>query len=625
MSKDKTIVVNVASLRGAQDKDNIYRDWLYLDTNVSTPALKALHERVEKSTEPFTSDEKKQHIDGLFATLEEWASRDKEYGVDKAYNDYQNAIKIDPNNTNKARREFVEHCAHNSEIKWDSNQIEKVCATVLLDILDDKQPVEAKGTLQTAMTNYTETCQEQVDKDFHRNLLHIDSQNEQRRISERDDFIKEKYPNLTGEQIGFIHTMVDQGKFVGGTSTAVLSALGMNGMVVATYVALDNPPRTLIRQEGDKTYFVSTTVFGEPQYDPQVKTKPVVTCQTIVDITELKGEHFTPGMASGAVRTQVALTGSEETIAKLTVPPDCARATNIQEQQLLDVTASYLPRALDAYLKEHVKPGEVLTEDAEHQLSEGMRVTIAPFFQGASEQLNAVVQNASSIAKDYKQGMSFPEIMMLIKSNTHNDKNETLNAAIQCNESPELITRLCAQGAHVDAETFIEHRDKYPDLKHPFHDKVSKASAGGYAECAEGLEFELHKIYHKDATPEDKQEGFEHFAKRVRNIDTSQNAQFISQFKEELLCITNGQVTKEDFVRIDAAVKEIKNNRTWGEAIKDVLANIISAVDTREMRESKKIAGSIREHLEKRQPNAAGEARGAVSATVQRGNGPTVL
>lgn len=396
MSKEKIIILDLESLKDIEDKNSLYRDLLYLDTNISTPALKALSQDLD-TKEDLTLEERAYHIDALFDNLKELASRDSAYGIKNAYAQYMESIEQNPDHTLEAQQKFVDYCAQ--KIPFNGNNIEKVCAIALQKLLTKSSTIqECKSTLNEALTTYTETCKEQCAQDFDRNHLHMSTDFSTDRLYKADDLPD----TLTGEQKEFVSTMLDQGKFVGGQFNPLQNDMASSGVILDFNKQNHTVPRTLIQKTDGRIYCISTFQINKidpEQIDPIV---PIGTIQTIVDITDLQSKHFIPGMASAKVKTQIIITGNDKELSKLHIPVEFKdRQLSDKERKITEQTSLFLPKAIDQYLKNNLKASETLTNEKENELSEGI-IKIAMSISHSNETFKDELQKESgSIVRKY--------------------------------------------------------------------------------------------------------------------------------------------------------------------------------------------------------------------------------
>jgi hypothetical protein len=175
-----------------------------------------------------------------------------------------------------------------------------------------------------------------------------------------------------------------------------------------------------------------------------------------------------------------------------------------------------------------------------------------------------------------------------------------LTTKAKTKETDLAIKDLCKSGIMTsNIDLFTKNVTNYPGLKcQGIHDRLEKAANGMCSNATEGIEQDLHKLYGPGATNESRVEALDSFAKRAAKMKDH------NILKTELLCVSRGDVAvvKE----IDSAMKNIKDNRSIGEVVKDSIAKHLAGIakslgiDTREVREFKKISSSIRTSLEKR-------------------------
>jgi len=261
----------------ATEQKSPYYDLDYLRTNVLSRSLSKLKQRLDTEV-PMNVDEREAYIHAFTHDLETW--KDRGYGglgvaMEGASDDKQ----------------FVQACAN---VKgWTHNQIEKVVALVCLDLMQDKEDDKIKQTLNESLEQYTRACKAQATTDASRNVMIYIDGDKVLPISHNPS--PYQAPGLTGEQREFLEILWDQGKFGGGFINPIQNEFKLKNIEAP----VGNARISRIIRDVDKTYAVCTfKMLGLESENMEAQAADYGSVAVIVDITNLKGEHFIPGCAS---------------------------------------------------------------------------------------------------------------------------------------------------------------------------------------------------------------------------------------------------------------------------------------------------------------------------------------
>lgn len=361
--KMETVTIDFAKIREqvsyGNDAPNLYNSLDYLNANISMPAFKEVRNSLQNDTA--TPESLKQSQGELFKILKDFAVRSAasdDYGVNKAYKNYDALVKSkgeDSEETIKAKRDFVQTCAvikrggRGDEI-WDHNQGSPLAAKLLLNIMDEKDPKEIKTQLENDLNKVHKINEKQTHKDIvTRGNAVFDNNGEviSMRVAGEDKFYAKLAevdpqtgkPNLTGEQVGFIKTLWNQGNFEGGPYVSIAPSANSSDFLISGGSVLrdETPSNCFIRKEmvdgQERTYVMASKQLILEGGDEPVKQGSYT---TIADITDLKGESFTIGCASAEVPVRCVIEAKEKSIMpKLDIPPEfCSKQTEKLDQKI---------------------------------------------------------------------------------------------------------------------------------------------------------------------------------------------------------------------------------------------------------------------------------------------------
>ncbi|MES2215451.1 MAG: hypothetical protein V4485_05525, partial [Pseudomonadota bacterium] len=283
---DISFTVDLSEVRksiSSEAAPSLYHDLDYLNTNLTLPSLSNLRTRLmQKPNQPFGFFEKRKLSNDLFKSLKDWAYRNPGYGVKEAYEEYAKS------RNSTSRKKFVEHCAKVTSLgeEWTHNQVEKVVAIVLRGLEGGNPPGKIKEALDDAMESYVQTSREQARKDFDRNdIVFYDGVKvldvkEGGQTGPYQVFTRENFSSLTGEQMGFITTLCDQGKFAGGQTVPVMQDMADNKGVILT-----TESQTSILQKDGRTYVIRREDLSDQSMtDPAAPKVKRCTMSTNIDI-----------------------------------------------------------------------------------------------------------------------------------------------------------------------------------------------------------------------------------------------------------------------------------------------------------------------------------------------------
>jgi hypothetical protein len=319
---------------------SIYHDLHSLATNVRIPAFAQLLKRLQNPA----ADDSGANIlhdfkSDLIEALHDWAHRSREndqYGVYKA--------------TKKSEMEFVRHCASVVATSGEPeahNQIEKVLAVALLGLMEGKDIEEVKTATFDVLGKYTDASRSQTKHDLKRtdaildtgrevvNLRGVDAVN-----ASADNLNSSACPELTAEQLGFIHALWDQGKFAGGYLENMVRAYNAKGENLESPISFAESTIArsdcYVKLEGDRTYVIYTRDITKAEYAGDKRAvKPVGRTSIMVDISGLRGDSFTPGAASAEVPTKIFVEGEQKLLAAFGVPERWKQKISNEDRSLL--------------------------------------------------------------------------------------------------------------------------------------------------------------------------------------------------------------------------------------------------------------------------------------------------
>lgn len=431
MSKMRVVTVDSDKLRAEvasmRAESTLYHDWDGLNNNACMPAFKEVKERLDKlDPNESAASLENDFAPALFQILEQWAYRSKEpdnYGIYAAHQAMVNA-----GSSEEAKREFIQKCAlikdNNGNEKWTHNQAEVLVGKALLDIIDKKPPQEIKTNLDNALIKYTEVCANQVRKDIARGRVMFDSEGRTALVTESGvspdgsytDLLPENFPELTGEQVGFVKNLWGQGKYEGGWFVPLATSSTLNGTMIHQGSKLNDkiPSSCFIKQTrdaqgGKRTYVVMSKKLQEVDIkhisDGDARYIDRGTYTAVVDISELKGESFTIGCASADVPSSFIIEATEETMKALNIP-DSLRSDGMSEadRRLLKEISTDIPKATEKEMEIRKFFASSVDKVPEDRLVEYFAIQLKPGTTVGKEHKNQmrddVIRILTPLAKD---------------------------------------------------------------------------------------------------------------------------------------------------------------------------------------------------------------------------------
>jgi|GEM_PF-6630583 len=351
----KSITIDFSKIQSAFDRDGARAlvGLALINGNVSIPSLQTLKADLEDP-----SFDQIKHISALFDTLEELASRyappkNDSFGI---YSSYQAALKDGVNSLVKSdpglQHNFLEACKKASAI----NCAESIAAEALTAILDNKSQQEIKSVLTAASAAFNSSSAALGAKDLGRagyiyivNEAGVSTRIPYQDLSKRDSKEHASFPQLTGEQIGFINQMWHQDCLHGGWAKHFDNEGGSltNKAQDLEGVTSRHP---CIKFSGGRVYVMEYSLFEALSADTERSEK----CNSLVsaDITDLKGESFSNGFASHDVPIKLVMTEIEPGAIKAMNIPDSIRSESAPELCIFHETHSAIgQKALQDQLK----------------------------------------------------------------------------------------------------------------------------------------------------------------------------------------------------------------------------------------------------------------------------------
>jgi hypothetical protein len=408
MTKEQsTVTIDLRSIRSQvhdNNADSPYHDLDYLNTNVFLPALSALKARLDEGTD-LSQEERRNFIEGLNTTLQHYGRRA-------------------PEAKELSGDALINHCA--DTLKPDSNNVERVAARALRALnAGNNTTAEVKESFDAAMREYETATKKQTANDIVERSANaiVDTDGVITRFDPTTS--RELTGELTGEQLGFINSLWNQGKFAGGQAVAMLNFMDNPYITLDSGRTIqDHGSQCYIKKEEGKTYAVYTKPFysidtnGEsPQYTQ------VGSLATIVDITALKGDTFTPGCASSPVPTKIQVTGDKDIVDAMSIPKNIRTTPSDAEKRILascldplqqiacniaievgqkpnDAKEQLTQENLSNYLSEQCPEGEEITSSKKQKLEQGIATILSPLFPKDKSQTADVNKAARDIMRD---------------------------------------------------------------------------------------------------------------------------------------------------------------------------------------------------------------------------------
>jgi len=242
--------------------------------------------------------------------LEEVIPPSKERVIPPFKPEFYNEIKLDASKRSEDLNKFLEAC---SKLSDASANIEKVSALMLIGAgtIDEGQGVGAlKEELSTALVKYNQEGKTQVDRDFSKKIGEggeITPEREIILVKGKDGKITGttldklgEIDGLTKEQIGFIANGWHQGTFSAGYLVTSFKSIS-DRLAYEGNVPYSNDKTSLFLDlsQQDKVVVASRATIRAAGPNSESQTPPIVKSSVLsVNITDLKGESFTPGLAS---------------------------------------------------------------------------------------------------------------------------------------------------------------------------------------------------------------------------------------------------------------------------------------------------------------------------------------
>ena len=302
---------------GATEKSPL-TNWMSLQSQIYVEGVKELHSALNQNPAPDIEQIKEKTAAKLLQDLERVAKReeatnkDLKYGIPEFKQEFYEELKKPPAQRSEEYNNFIKVCCN--ELNPSRHMTEMVAAKALqkldepnLSFNDFKESVEGN------IKEYKEKYADQAAKDHTRTaILYKGPEGKTRRITV-EELMNSKEVNLSEEQRGFINTSWQQGSFSNGwfSYSSQYSVNSTNANLA--FVNPKNRTDIFIDASTDnvKVHNRSEAIFMDMESSDII---PLLEASVTVDITDLKGDQFSPGVATAKPKISFEITEFNESL-----------------------------------------------------------------------------------------------------------------------------------------------------------------------------------------------------------------------------------------------------------------------------------------------------------------------
>lgn len=302
---------------GSTEK-NPLTNWMSLQSQIYVEGVQELHTALNQNPAPDIEQIREKNASKLLHDLErvtkreEATNKDLEYGIPEFKQEFYEELKKPPAERSEEYNNFIKICC---DVFTPSKHMPEMVAAKALKKLDDPNLSfkDFKESVEGNIQEYKEEYASQTAKDRLRTAILYKGPDGKTRHLTVEELMTSKEVNLSEEQRGFIHTSWQQGSFENGwfsdsSQYSINSANANLGFVNPT-----NRTNIFIDASTDniKVHNRSEAIFIDTE---SMETMPLLEASVTVDITDLKGNQFNPGVAMAKPKISFEITEFDESL-----------------------------------------------------------------------------------------------------------------------------------------------------------------------------------------------------------------------------------------------------------------------------------------------------------------------
>lgn len=302
---------------GATEK-NPLTNWMSLQSQIYVEGVKELHSVINQDPAPDIEQIREKNAVKLLQDLERVAKREEatnknlKYGIPEFKQEFYEELKKPPAERSEEYNNFIKVCCN--ELNPSRHMTEMVAAKALQKLDEPNLRFDDfKELVEENIKEYKEQYADQTAKDHARTAILYKGPDGKTRSLTVEELMTSKEVNLSEEQRGFINTCWQQGTFANGwfpqiSQYSINSAnpdLGFVNPTNRTDIFIDASTKNI------KVHNRSEAIFMDQE---SMEIIPLLEASITVDITELKGNQFSPGVATAKPKISFEITEFDESL-----------------------------------------------------------------------------------------------------------------------------------------------------------------------------------------------------------------------------------------------------------------------------------------------------------------------
>lgn len=302
---------------GSTEK-NPLTNWMSLQSQIYVEGVQELHTALNQNPAPDIEQIREKNASKLLHDLErvtkreEATNKDLEYGIPEFKQEFYEELKKPPAERSEEYNNFIKVCC---DVLTPSRHMIEIVAAKALQKLDEPNLSfkDFKESVEGNIQEYKEAYASQTAKDLERTAILYKGPDGKTRQLTVEELMTSKELNLSEEQRGFINTSWQQGSFENGwfsypsqySINSTNANLGFINPTNRTSVFIDASTDNIKVYNRSEANFIDTE---------SSEIMPFFEASVTVDITDLKGNQFNPGVASAKPKISFEITDFDESL-----------------------------------------------------------------------------------------------------------------------------------------------------------------------------------------------------------------------------------------------------------------------------------------------------------------------